>query len=166
MQQSVFSSTRSLANQPLTQAPRQSESTQSVLATQRQSPFTSPKLGQLITPDFSRQPPAHMAPANPSTSDLACHAELLHILTAAPQVLSPTHAFAHKEQALLQLFSTLSLVESQQLFERLAKSVTDHALAADPPLQQFHTMVVERRHRLLQFLDDAPRRAVINARRR
>lgn len=88
-------------------------------------------------------------------------AALLAIL-ASPAEPGETYAqaFRRKEHAFLARCAALSPVSSLTLRRRLA-----NPLAGDRLAEQFARLVIERRNRILHFLADARRRAVLAAER-
>ena len=60
------------------------------------------------------------------------------------------------EHELASLLSTLSVGESRELHRRLSSPASDDVLA-----KRFERLVVDRRHRLLVFLSNAPRRVAM-----
>jgi hypothetical protein len=64
--------------------------------------------------------------------------------------------FARKERELRDAFAALPILQARALEKRLAKSAPGDSLA-----QRFGRLTAERKHRLLQFLADARRRAAI-----
>jgi hypothetical protein len=102
-------------------------------------------------------PPA--PPAPPPRPVIPCETEArIGALLDAPARLGETTAvaFARKEQALGELFATLTILESRALHARLSNPRPD-----DPIATRFTLLVADRRARLLAFLADARRRQVI-----
>lgn len=61
-----------------------------------------------------------------------------------------------KEKEILEVFASLTVLESWHLHKRLSIAAADDALVV-----AFGRMIVERRNRLMAFLGDARRRAAI-----
>ncbi|MCX5744185.1 MAG: hypothetical protein NT062_16975 [Proteobacteria bacterium] len=82
-------------------------------------------------------------------------AQLLAILDGARLLGETVHAqFLRKEHQLASVFASLAVVDALALHKRLVTPKAGDALALT-----FSRLVVDRRHRLLGFLADAPRRA-------
>jgi hypothetical protein len=78
------------------------------------------------------------------------------IQEAPPPAETLEMTFRRKEQALREVFSTLSVVESRALHRRLTL-----ASSTDPLVKTFGRLVAGRRERLLAFLADVRRREAI-----
>jgi hypothetical protein len=87
-------------------------------------------------------------------STIAAEREVLVVLEG-PLAIGETAATGFKriEQELGDLFATLTVLDSRELHRRLSSPALDDAIAI-----RFGRMVIDRRHRLLAFLADAPRR--------
>ena len=104
-----------------------------------------------------------LAPA-PALSGIRPETEraLLAVLESAAQPGETIDAHGRrKERELGALFATASVFEARALHGRLSNPKPGDALAT-----RFARMIVERRHRLLQFLADARRREAIHTARR
>jgi hypothetical protein len=104
------------------------------------------------------EPPAEVR-ADPAAARVALpiEAEMIAIITR-PIGSGEGHRLGHerKERELIALLDTLTPVEALVVRRRLAAARPDDAMAA-----AFSRLVVERRTRLLAFLDDTRRRRVV-----
>ncbi|MBA3503693.1 MAG: hypothetical protein H0T65_25240 [Deltaproteobacteria bacterium] len=88
-------------------------------------------------------------------------AALLSILDAPHLTDEPASiGFARKERALRDAFAELTILAARALERRLANPTNGDRLA-----EQFGRLIPERKHRLLQFLADARRRAAVSGKR-
>ncbi len=88
-----------------------------------------------------------------STIASAIEQQIKLILVSPRSCETIEHAFRRKEQELMELFASLTVVEARVLHRRLANPSIDDAIAT-----LFGRLVVERRLRLLAFLAGARRR--------
>jgi hypothetical protein len=96
-----------------------------------------------------------------STTIASAHdARLLAILDAPMNGEAAHMAFARKEHELGAAFAALPIFDQRALATRLTKPRAGDVLA-----ERFGRLTAERRARLINFLNDAPRRAAIAARR-
>jgi hypothetical protein len=92
---------------------------------------------------------------------LSIEGRMLSILRARPEPNETVLlAFRRKEAELIALCATLSPVESLQLMQRLERSNSADELAT-----AFSRLVVERRQRVIGFLNNARRRAAVAGRK-
>jgi hypothetical protein len=101
------------------------------------------------------------SPAVPQTPEqTAFDAQLAAIITAPlPMGQTSLEGYRNKEIAILGALAKRSVLESRALHARLANPVSSDVLAVT-----FMRLTVERRVRILAFLADARRRAVVGAR--
>jgi hypothetical protein len=117
-----------------------------------------------VSVDTPMEPESDSAPVqstSPRDTPLPIEGKMLSILRARPEANETVVlAFRRKEAELIALCATLSLVESMQLARRLERANTGDELAT-----AFSRLVVERRQRVIGFLNNARRRTALAGRK-
>jgi len=106
-------------------------------------------------------PPRHCAAAIHTSSTIATDARLLAILDRNDGAMPALIAFARKEKELGEAFAALPILDQRALHARLSRVREGDTLA-----EKFSRLTSERRVRLLNFLNDARRRAAQSAAKR
>jgi hypothetical protein len=110
--------------------------------------------------NVAAEPRVKRPSSEPPHSSAQCSSveDKLIAILSAPSLQGETAviAFRRKEAELLAVCATLSPIESMQLARRLERAKEGDAVAA-----AFGRLIVERRQRIIRFLNDARRRVAV-----